>query len=337
MVLATVVVTVGLTLLQSVVGWIRSYVLVIVAATFLYLPLEVLQRSGRDPARYGIHRERPLKHLGFALLLMLITFPPYLGGFHWWQTEVLDREWAPAAARFDHWPMDMTDPPEVQGLSEGEVRLYTVREHLWLTWRLPRGQRFEATLKADAPPRLIRHRGHATPLADPPGLQISGPDAGRVVFEAPGQRLSLDVSAGGDRLPADRLHLGTALTPAEAMPYEAERGWWWLLNLVLVQLLLVALPEEVFYRGYLQTTLDGLVGRDRRVLGVPVNLTSLLITSAIFAVGHYLTIPHPARLAVFFPSLLFGWLRRASGGVGAPVLYHACCNLLVELGAHLYT
>ncbi len=34
------------------------------------------------------------------------------------------------------------------------------------------------------------------------------------------------------------------------------------------------------------------------------------------------------RLAVFFPSLAFGWLRSATGSIVAPVFFHASCNLI---------
>ena len=61
------------------------------------------------------------------------------------------------------------------------------------------------------------------------------------------------------------------------------------------------------------------------------------ITSTIFAVGHYVTIPSPHRLAVFFPSLLFGWMRRATGGILAPLIFHALCNLVVEVASLYYT
>lgn len=332
---ATVVVTVGLTLLQGVVGWVRNYVLVIVAATFLYLPLELLHRTGRDPEAYGIHRGQRWRQLKWALLIALITFPPYLVGFHFWQDAALDRQWAPSEARFDHWPLEMSEPPELLTLRPGEVRLYTVRDDIWLRWRLPRGQRFAADIESDEPPEVLRHHG-ASVEPGPTGVTVSGRDQGRVVFKAPGQTLSVKIKAGGDHLPPDRLRLGTGLSPADEMPYTAERSWWWLINLILVQLLLVALPEEVFYRGYLQTSLDRLIGQDRKVLGVQVNVASVFLTSALFAVGHYLTIPHPARLAVFFPSVLFGWMRRASGGIGASVLYHAACNLLVEISGHFY-
>ena len=66
------------------------------------------------------------------------------------------------------------------------------------------------------------------------------------------------------------------------------------------------------------------------------SLASLVLTSALFAAGHFLTIPHPQRLAVFFPSLLFGWMRRASGGVAAGVFYHAACNIVVDIAGGFY-
>lgn len=94
------------------------------------------------------------------------------------------------------------------------------------------------------------------------------------------------------------------------------------------QLLGIALPEEAFFRGYLQTALDDAWPPRWRLLGAHVG-PSLLVTSAIFAVGHLLTEPHPSRLAVFFPSLLFGWMRARTGGIGSSMIFHACCNLFV--------
>ncbi|WP_437810882.1 myxosortase MrtC [Sorangium sp. So ce1078] len=95
---------------------------------------------------------------------------------------------------------------------------------------------------------------------------------------------------------------------------------------VAAQLLVVALPEEAFFRGYLQSALDRVFPPRVRVLGAALG-PAWLISSAIFALGHLLTILHPARLAVFFPALLFGWLRARTGGIGAPLLFHAACNL----------
>jgi hypothetical protein len=65
------------------------------------------------------------------------------------------------------------------------------------------------------------------------------------------------------------------------------------------------------------------------VLGVRVG-PGLLVASAIFAVGHVLTEVHPNRLAVFFPALIFGWLRAKTGGIGASLLFHAACNVFAS-------
>lgn len=115
--------------------------------------------------------------------------------------------------------------------------------------------------------------------------------------------------------------------------------WWWhphhhfalrwppsVFDEIAGQIVVIALPEEAFFRGYLQTSLDRVWPPRWRVLGADLG-PGLLVSAAIFAVGHVLTIRHPARLAVFFPALVFGWMRSRTGGVGAGVLFHAMCNL----------
>ena len=103
----------------------------------------------------------------------------------------------------------------------------------------------------------------------------------------------------------------------------------------LTQLLAVALPEEAFYRGYLQSALDDAWKPRLRVLGAQIG-PSILVTSALFALGHLATEYHPNRLSVFFPSLLFGWLRARTGGIGASVVFHALCNLFADYIAKSY-
>lgn len=92
------------------------------------------------------------------------------------------------------------------------------------------------------------------------------------------------------------------------------------------QVLMVALPEEAFYRGYLQTRLQDVFGQGKSGVWL-----AILMTSVIFAVGHFVTIHHAQRLAVFFPSLLFGILRHRTKGIGASILFHASCNLFSEM------
>jgi membrane protease YdiL (CAAX protease family) len=97
-------------------------------------------------------------------------------------------------------------------------------------------------------------------------------------------------------------------------------------NEVLGQLFVIALPEEAFYRGFLQTRLDDVWTPRWRVLGATLG-PGWLVAAAIFAAGHVATVHLPTRLAVFFPALLFGWLRSRTGGIGASVVFHMLCNV----------
>jgi membrane protease YdiL (CAAX protease family) len=113
---------------------------------------------------------------------------------------------------------------------------------------------------------------------------------------------------------------------------------WETINELFGQLVIIALPEEAFYRGYLQSRLDDAFPSRIRILGAEVG-PALIISSVIFALGHFATIREPARLAVFFPSLIFGWLRARTKGIGASVAFHASCNIFSELlgkGYHVY-
>jgi membrane protease YdiL (CAAX protease family) len=107
---------------------------------------------------------------------------------------------------------------------------------------------------------------------------------------------------------------------------------------LLAQFLIIALPEEAFYRGYLQSKLDEAWEPRWQVLGAKLG-PGCLATAAIFALGHLATVPVPTRLAVFFPALAFGWLRARTGGIGASTAFHAGCNvysLLLGRGYGLY-
>lgn len=99
-----------------------------------------------------------------------------------------------------------------------------------------------------------------------------------------------------------------------------------LLLIVLTQLVLVAFPEEYFYRGYLQSGFDKFFGSSRKG-----RVGSILLTSLLFGLGHVFSSLSFARMNVFFPSLLFGWLRNRSKGLGGCIVLHAGCNLMIQL------
>lgn len=110
---------------------------------------------------------------------------------------------------------------------------------------------------------------------------------------------------------------------------------WWLGGVVATHVLGVALPEETFYRGYLQPRLETVWTPSRRVLGVRLGLAAV-VTAALFASGHFLGEWNPLRLGPFVPALLFAWLRNATGSVAGAVAYHGACNVLGEVLFALY-
>lgn len=88
---------------------------------------------------------------------------------------------------------------------------------------------------------------------------------------------------------------------------------------VLIQLFLVALPEEVFFRGLMQ----GLFAK------VFSGLVPIVLTSALFAMTHALFWWSALGWLVFFPSLIFGHLRARTDNLWSCVLFHMSCNVLM--------
>jgi membrane protease YdiL (CAAX protease family) len=146
--------------------------------------------------------------------------------------------------------------------------------------------------------------------------------------------------------PSGARELGVALLLAAVIfPPFVLGFWWWhgpsrpfvlavppeLGSYALTQLLVVALPEEALFRGYVQSRASEGLGGVRKLLGAQLSLPAWLWQAGLFALLHFAVEPYPARLAVFFPALVFGWLRALRGGVGAAAGFHALCNLLSDV------
>lgn len=141
------------------------------------------------------------------------------------------------------------------------------------------------------------------------------------------------------------LALAAALGLATVLPYAVGHHYWQtlvmhrpfsprlpdgLLLSIATQLIAVALPEELFFRGYLQARMELLWPSARRLFGAPFG-RALVLSNVVFALAHFVGEYRPDRLGPFFPGLLFGVLRARTGGLVAPVVYHALCNLLSEV------
>ncbi len=111
------------------------------------------------------------------------------------------------------------------------------------------------------------------------------------------------------------------------LDFALPEGFW---SSALANLVVVALPEELFYRGYLMGRLDLLMKGRVRILGARVGW-SILVAAALFGVSHFVVTFDPQRLAVFFPALAFGWMRCLRGSITAAVVFHALCNIYMDL------
>jgi hypothetical protein len=108
------------------------------------------------------------------------------------------------------------------------------------------------------------------------------------------------------------------------------------LHIVLLKnTFLIALPEELFYRGFVEHRLERLWPTRRFVLGIPLGRT-VFVASAMFALGHFLGEWNPARLGPFFPAFLFSLLTRRSRSITGAVCYHGMSNAFSHLASSWY-
>lgn len=115
-------------------------------------------------------------------------------------------------------------------------------------------------------------------------------------------------------------------------------GFRWNWNEVAIQLLLIALPEEFFFRGYLQTMLTTRFSKTFHFLGIRFFEMpwAIPLTCVIFALSHSIIALKWWHFAIFFPSLAFGWLRYKTNGLIAPILFHAASNLVMNQIGHFF-
>lgn len=91
----------------------------------------------------------------------------------------------------------------------------------------------------------------------------------------------------------------------------------------LSTLLLVALPEELFFRAYLQRRLGN-------------HLAAIITVSLIFSITHGLATSWLLAALVFVPSLVFGWVYKKSGSLALVILFHALANFMPKLAVYYF-
>jgi CAAX protease family protein len=96
------------------------------------------------------------------------------------------------------------------------------------------------------------------------------------------------------------------------------------------QLVVVALPEELFFRGYIQGRLEDAWPPKWNLFGARVG-GAWLMGSVLFALGHFFVTFQPQMLTRVFPGLVFGWMFARTRSILAGTIFHAACNLLMEV------
>ena len=111
---------------------------------------------------------------------------------------------------------------------------------------------------------------------------------------------------------------GAAL-PLCPRPPRGEWGLW-----LVYQFGYVALSEETFFRGYVQSAVTR---RASRRFGRSATWIGILSGAALFAVAHVAVLGRLTGLSVFPAGIIFGWLRARSGTLLAPILFHGLSNV----------
>ena len=88
-----------------------------------------------------------------------------------------------------------------------------------------------------------------------------------------------------------------------------------ILSIFTVMVLFSALPEEWFFRAYLQKRLGN-------------NIVAVLIVSLLFSSMHFITHDSMAVWLVFIPSVFFGWVYKKTDDLILVVILHALSNLV---------
>lgn len=350
----------GCVLLAAVVPFVSQNLYALVAAVFVGLPYWWLGRRNENFERFALTWTNAARGVLWGLLFSVLTLGPFAVGYWWWEKHYLHHEFDFAADNFFKWPVEYEGRPSQWGKTRG-------------VWVWSDGPQLHIGLRAGDDPVAVDVESNEAfrpqvigPALLSPGQSASNRQAAQtrrrkrwtirldrahtraeVVLarkdgRAPPRQVSIRASTpdGGGSI---AIHQGSSAATAGST-VDIERGLSWVVLWVLTQLVFIAFPEEFFYRGYLQTRIGQALAKWREARGRPAEgkrpwgfSAQNALTSLLFAAGHVLIpiggVLVVTRASVFFPSLLFGWLRERTDTIAASVVYHAAANLMVLLAA----
>jgi len=113
--------------------------------------------------------------------------------------------------------------------------------------------------------------------------------------------------------------LGLPLQPVQPK----EQGW---INWLIYQFMYVAVAEEVFFRGYLQSNILRLINQSKDGQLRLWKWLSIVLSAASFAVAHIIIQGRVILALTFLPGLICGWLFIRTKSLLAPIFFHGLAN-----------
>lgn len=331
--------TFGILAVELVLPSVAGASQALLAVGLLFIPGFVLRKRGLRIDDCGVGFGSFGGTAKATLIALLLVFPIFVGGFHVFQLEFLgaDAQWD--SGRLARWDQALEYAPTkpCEAAESGPVA-WVDRHGLWVI--SPPGT--SLSLEGPTLPDHARRVSCQPSGSAAAGSSLSFKDrdvrSGRhlrgLLLELQGlDSVDFTLKLNGEDLAPATLRTGRYLESAEAL--EGSQSLWWILTYFIVHLGLVALPEEWFFRGYLQDRLDRAWGTPFSLLGVRFGW-GLVGSALAFAALHPILLPGVHRLLVFFPALFFGWLRARTGNIGAAVLVHALSNLLLAIIGRMY-
>jgi len=358
----TFVVVAGVSVAAEFVPVIGRYLYVIVAVVFLGVPYGWIEWNGWRFRRFGLVFGDIWGGLGWGLGCAALTAAPFAVGYWIWETRFVGASYSFEWSNFRKWDPELEGAPSEWGERPG-IWVWTDERAVRAGIRAAAGGRGPVTVRIDGDrPFGLEASGADRIRPTDPGSERA--ETWHVTVRAEGGRAELEVAPrglGAAGFPtslewevtrgaaAHPIRAGPGARPVDGDSYGLDRGLRWIYLWLMTQLLFIALPEEYFYRGYLQTRIGEALRSYRRAGADPGATTDgraetrswfgvteeNLAASGAFGIGHLLTPVGGAilwnRVAVAFPSVVFGWLRDRTGSITASVVYHAACNMLVLL------
>ncbi len=119
-------------------------------------------------------------------------------------------------------------------------------------------------------------------------------------------------------------NIGDIITFSPRPPNKEDLKWF------LIYFLGVSVPEEFFFRGFMQGRFNMFFDRKFKFLGVSLG-PGFFLQSIFFMIIHLIWSLHVVRFLVFFPGLLFGFLREKYLSIVPPIIFHTFSNVFMIL------